>query len=183
MARSLLFWFPRVLMFGRLRDCINRELFSCILIIILKQSLTLSFRFCFVSVTDYRAQTPVLPLFNTYAQYSSSIHYNRYKICVLYHLLDAAHSLDKLSSVWARPTYTINSRVNRTEAHFPEKCRLYWPAHSLDVSSSEGNTRLFASQSINQTDQVTESWSSSLICRPNNCDPRKSDKKFGITSG
>ena len=38
-------------------------------------------------------------------------------VFVLNHSLDAAHSLDKLSSVCATPTYSINFRVNGTEAH------------------------------------------------------------------
>ena len=42
---------------------------------------------------------------------------------VLNHSLDAAHSLD---SVWARPTHSINCRVNGIEAHSLDKLSSQW---------------------------------------------------------
>ena len=47
-------------------------------------------------------------------------------ICVLNHLLDAAHSLDKMSSVWARPAHSINCRVNGIEACLLDKLSIEW---------------------------------------------------------
>ena len=45
---------------------------------------------------------------------------------VLNHSLDAAHSLDRMSSVWARPTHSINCRVNGVEAHSLDKLPSQW---------------------------------------------------------
>ena len=45
---------------------------------------------------------------------------------VLNHSLDAAHSLDRMSSVWARPTHSINCRVNGIEAHSLDKLSSQW---------------------------------------------------------
>ena len=45
---------------------------------------------------------------------------------VLNHSLNAAHSLGKLSSVRARPTYLINCRVNGTETHLLDKMPSVW---------------------------------------------------------
>ena len=50
--------------------------------------------------------------------------------------LDAAHSLGKLLSVWARPIYSVNCRVNGIHAHL------------LDGLLSECDTRPFAYQFI-----------------------------------
>ena len=52
------------------------------------------------------------------------------EIYVLNHSLDAAHSLDKLSSVWARPTNSINCRVNWIEAHSLEGLLSEWDTHT-----------------------------------------------------
>ena len=40
---------------------------------------------------------------------------------VLNHSLDVAHSLDRMSSIWARPTHSINCRVNGIEARSLDK--------------------------------------------------------------
>ena len=60
----------------------------------------------------------------------------KYVSYVLNHSLDAAHSLDKMSSIWARPTHSINCRVNGTEALL------------LDKLSSEWDTDPFAQRPI-----------------------------------
>ena len=47
------------------------------------------------------------------------------------------HSLDKMSSVWARPTHSINFRVNGAEAPPLDKMPSVWPAHSLNNLSTK----------------------------------------------
>lgn len=71
-------------------------------------------------------------------------------VSVVKHSLDASHSLDKLSSIWAWPTYSINCLVNGTEAHPLHKMPSVWAgpfsqqfieevglAHTLDGLLSE----------------------------------------------
>lgn len=80
---------------------------------------------------------------------------------VLNDSLDAAYSLDKLSSVWARHTYSINSGVNGIEAHLLNKMPSVWAspftqqfiesvvlANTLNKLPSQWDTRLFNQEFI-----------------------------------
>ena len=75
---------------------------------------------------------------------------NKGKIDVLNHSLDAAHSRDRMSSVWARPTHSINCRVNGIEAHSLDKLS----SHSAFYRVSEWDIGPFAGQVIEWVGQM-----------------------------